>query len=359
MGSFRALKVSLLLVSAYCSGTNASGNAFLSNGSYIAGLYSHLDLTDAKQVFRFVFSQLDSVVIVYPTENYYYFTFTTNGKTIWGTFNLSVLDRDSGVIGFGYIERPDRFRNLESVSVGGGGDFSAKDDVFVKKGGDFTYSVTFEGKTVVFQLNDIGLAPPRKAKLLAEEVFIGPSFDESGLKFFLIFNKFQKHLYWILNEEGFVPESFTLYTEDLVVGDRTGFAFYLDKENNRKILIGAEGFNVLNNNWYDGPFDQMPDNYVYGDKIEVKKYLEASYPDTKGKIDKYGYYLDAPGSRVAVAPYFVYFSLEDLVSIIESAKSSARSKGEFYTRITQQVFDVPEDVYTTPRVPYRLPSSGK
>jgi len=34
----------------------------------------------------------------------------------------------------------------------------------------------------------------------------------------------------------------------------------------------------LQNNWYDGPFDQMPDNYVYLGQIEVQKYLEACYP---------------------------------------------------------------------------------
>lgn len=334
---------------------NAFEDGFISNEKFIDGLYNDLELGDSKQVFRYVFSRLEDEVIMYPTENYYYFTFTAQGKTIWGSMSLSAHDRDDGVFDFGYIEKNDKFRQADFQPVGGCGTYTAKDSVFVKKIDDFRYCVTFEEKTVVFKLNDVGLAPPEKAKLRDDEIFVGPSFDESGLKFFLIFSKAEEHLYWILNEDGFVPENFTHYTDDLVIGDRTGFAFYLDRENNRKILVGAEGFNVLQNNWYDGPFDQMPDNYVYTGQIEVKRYIEASYPNVKGRIDKYGNYLDEEGVRVAIAPYLVYFSVEDLVSVIESCEASALSKSQFYSCITQQVFIVPEDIYEVPRLPQMPP----
>jgi len=304
-----------------------------------------LDLTDAKQVFRYVFSSLDDEVVVYPTENYYYFTFTAQGKTIWGSISLFAHNRDDGVLDIGYIEKNDQFRQVNFQPVGGWGVYTTRDSVFVEKIDDFKYSITFEGKTVVFKLNDVGLTHPKKAKLREDEIYVGPSFDESGLKFYLLFNKVEQHLYWILNEDGFVPESFTIYTDDLVIGDRTGFAFYLDKENNRKILVGVDGLNIMQNNWYDGPFDQMPDNYVYTGQIEVKKYIEANYPNVRGRIDKYGYYLDEKGVRVAIAPYLVYFSKEELVSVIESCKASALSTPEFYSRITEQVFTVPEDFY--------------
>ena len=89
----------------------------------------------------------------------------------------------------------------------------------------------------------------------------------------------------------------------------------------------------------------MPDNYVYTGQIEVKKYIEANYPNVRGRIDKYGYYLDEKGVRVAIAPYLVYFSKEELVSVIESCKASALSTPEFYSCITEQVFTVPEDFY--------------
>lgn len=319
-------------------------DGFFTNDEFINGIYQDMDLNDSTQVFRYVFSRLDDEVVIYPTENYYYFTFPANGKIIWGSMSLFTDDRDEGIIDIGYSEKIDKLRQrqINFQAVGGGRNFTAKDGVSVKKLDNFNYSVTFEGKTVVFRLNDIGLAPPKKAKLSADEIFVGPSFDESGLKFFLIFNKAEQHLYWILNEDGFVPESFTSYTDDLVIGDRTEFAFYLDKNYSRKILVGAEGLNVLNNNWYDGPFDQMPDNYVYTGQIEVKKYIEASYPEVAGNIDKYGNYLDEEGVRVPVASYLVYFSKEDLVSVIKSCKSEPT----FYSCITEQVFILPEEQVT-------------
>jgi len=314
--------------------------SFVSNDKFIDGLYTDLDLTDSNEVFRYVFSHLDDEVTVYPTENYYYFAFPANGKTISGSLSLFTYNRDEGVLGFGYAEKVDKLRQPLFPLNGGGANYNATDGVFVKKIDDFTYSVTFEEKTVIFNLNDVGLDPPKKAKLLPSETFVGPSFDESGLKFFLIFNQDYNNLFWILNEDGFVPESFTKFTPNIVIGDRTEFAFYLDAENNRKILIGTAGLNTFQNNWYDGPFDQMPDNYVYTNQIEVKKYLEANY-GLEGQIDKYGNYL-YDNTRVAVAPYTVYFSKSDL-GFVEFCKSLDIPKPEFYSCITTQTYDIPDD----------------
>ena len=328
-------------------------NSFVANEKFINDLYKKLDLNDPKEVFRYVFSRLDDNVVIYPTENYYYFTFPINGKVIWGSMSLFANNRDSGILDIGYMEKVDRLDQIKSdfVPVGGGANFTAKDGVSIKKIDDFNYSITFEGKTVIFELNNIGLTPPRT--LANNETFVGPSFDESGLKFFLIFNADGQHLYWILNEDGFVPEGFTSYTDNIVIGNRTGFAFYVDKEYNRKILIGVDGFNVLQNNWYDGPFDQMPDNYVYTGKIETKKYLEASYPSISGSIDKYGNYLGEEGARIAVAPYLIYFNKEDLNSTIESCKAEKA----FYSCITQQIFVLPETFYGESSSPIQMPDS--
>lgn len=318
--------------------------SFLGNDDFIEDLYNGLNLNDSKEVFRYVFSSLNEEITIYPTENYYYFTFPANGKLIWGSLSLSAHSRDQGILGFGYSAKIDKIEEPKYPVIGGGGTYTASDSVFVKKIDDFNYSVTFNGKNVLFKLNNIGLNPTKNAKLTIDEIFIGPSFDESGLKFFLIFNKSEHHLYWILNEDGFVPESFTSYTNDLVIGDRTRYAFYIDSENNRKILIGVEGFNVLQNNWYDGPFDQMPDNYVYNGQIEVQKYIEASYPDVEGRIDKYGNYTNGEGNRIAIAPYFVYFAKEDLL-FVDYCKALNSSKSQLYSCITQQVYNVPEDIF--------------
>jgi len=349
---FKLLKVSILLFFFVITSSISTGQikpieykgVFISNDEFINGLY--FDLNNAELVFSYVFSKLEDEVTIYPTENYYYFTFSAQGKTFCGSIALFASKRDEGILDFGYIEKNDKFSQPDPNAVSGWGVYNAENGVIVKKINNFKYSVTYDNRTIIFNLNKIGLEPPRKANLTDDEIFIGPGFDESGLKFFLIFNESVNHFYWILNEDGFVPEYFSDYTDNIVIGNRTEFAFYLDKENERKILIGVEGYNVLNNNWYDGPFDQMPDNYIKIDSIEVKKYLEAYLPNIKGKIDKFGRYIHEKGTRVAMAPYLVYFSKEDLVDIVSRCKYlSTDSRAEFFKCITQQIYDVPEDVY--------------
>lgn len=313
-----------------------------SNEEFINGLYARVDLNDPKAVFDLVFSSLRDEVTVYPSENYYYFKLAAAGRTINGCMTLYPADRDRGIVGFGYVRKIEDKTAQKDVPVSGESyDFSAKDGLVVSKINDFKYSVAYKGKTVIFDLYD-KLEPPRKARLRDDEVFVGPSFDESGLRFFLIFNRTARHLYWVLNEDGFVPEAFRQVTDDILIGNRTEFAFYADSVNNRKILIGVEGLNVLQNNWYDGPFDQMPDNYVRAGQVKVREYLEANYGYPPGSIDELGRFTESHGTRIPVAPYRIYFSTNDL-RFVDSCKALDLSPSAFYTAITQQVFTVPAD----------------
>src|SRR3989344_4129525 len=115
----------------------ASPGSLVTNEKYIQGLYNNLDLNDSMSVFRYVFTSLESNITVYPTENYFYFRFPVHGKMIWGSFSLSEHNEDP---------------NIADVwpRVGGGKELAAEDGVFVQKINDFTYSVTFENKTVIF-----------------------------------------------------------------------------------------------------------------------------------------------------------------------------------------------------------------
>jgi len=319
------------------------------NQNYIEGLYNSFNVSDPKEVFKHLFFQLDDEVVVYPTENFYYFKFTALGKMFGGVFALHADNRDNGVIDFGYIERNDNPYVDEGTGInriGGSHNFSEEDGVMVKKINNFKYSVIFEGRKVIFKLNDIGMNPPINLMLHSEEEYVGPVFDESGLVFSLIFNKEISHLYIILNEDSFVPEYFRELTNDIVIGERSEFAFYNDKQYNRKILIGVKGVNVLKNNWFDGPFDQMPDNYVYTGQIpNYSDYLIAAYPNLEGRIDKYGNYLDIEGVRIAVGPYYVYWSNDELSSLADYCNSQDfPSKSEFYNCITQQMFIVPDEI---------------
>jgi hypothetical protein len=227
---------------------------------------------------------------------------------------------------------------------GGSAAFTDKDGVVVTKIDDEAYAVTFEGHTRVFNLFHLDMTPPRHARLTQDEVFVATEFDESGLMFYLIFNKAENHLYWILDEDVYVPEHFHAVGDDVIFGDRTEFAFYVDKVNQRKLLIGVDGLNVLEDNYYDGPFDQMPDNLVKSGQLDIQPYLEKAYPDTKGQIDKYGNYLNWYGVRVAVAPYLNYFSRDDVTNTVRSCRASNYPPSRFYACLTQQIFLEPDSV---------------
>ena len=63
------------------------------------------------------------------------------------------------------------------------------------------------------------------------------------------------------------------------------------------------------NNYFDGPFDQLPDNFIEGDLLQ--KALIESQPLLKGKIGRLGHFDD--GSRVAITPYGYYRTPSDLL----------------------------------------------
>ena len=317
---------------------------FLSNDAFITGLYTGIDLDSAEQVFKYVFEQLDDEVVVYPSENYYYFKFTASGKTVTGSLHLLLNDPNEIKIGLGYVHKiEDKHRQKDYQITGGWIEYVSGDGIVeMEMVDDFTCRVLYQEREVTFKLFQPSLNKPKKANLLPAEIYVGPSFDESGLQFYLIFNKESQSLYWLLNEDVFVPEAFLEIKDDILLGDRTEFVFYADSLNTRKLLIGVEGKNVLQNNWYDGPFDQMPDNYARTGDIEILPYLEKHYPQHKGKLNKFGCFLKKKGMRVPVAPYRVYWSCDDF-SFIDSLKEKEMSTSAFYKRLTQQIYSIPQD----------------
>ncbi len=299
------------------------------NENFIKGLYQQTQKQQINQIFELVFFSLADIVTVYPTENYYYFSLNTAGKTLWGNLRLDVIDRDQGIIHLGYFEYDEngKFQDREGHEK----PYSDKDGVTVKRLERFLYSVTYKNKKVLFRLNDIGMEPPHKAKLSNDEHYVGPVFDESGLKFFLVFNKVARHFMYVLNEEDITPESFIAVDNNIVIGKRTGFAFYHDSAHHRKILIAVHGKNTDRNNYYDGPFDQLPDNYAA--ETHIKTYLEHAYPFLKDNLDEYGGFLNQEGARALITPYFVYYQEEEL-DIADYCQSLELPEHEFYACIT-------------------------
>ena len=290
------------------------------NQDVIDGLRTELDLSDTRAVFDLVFSQLADTIRIYPTENYYYFDFAANGKMIWGNLRLSAIDRDRGVLHLGYFLYDENGRSQDRS--GYSRELTAEDGVAIEKQGPFDYVVSYRGKTVRFLLNDVGMTPPRTAKLRESEAFVGPVFDESGLSFFLLFDRKEKHFFYVLNEDRQVPEELDRLNESVLIGRRTGFAFFDDRKHQRKVLVAVGRHNTGRNNYYDGPFDQLPDNYV--EQTQIQTYMEEAYPETKDLIDRFGNYLNQAG-RLVIMPYSQYSSDRELEFVATCKKGNSES----------------------------------
>jgi hypothetical protein len=290
------------------------------------------DIADVLAVFEFVFESLPAEVTVYPTENYYYFTFHHGGVGYAGNIRLAALDRDEGIVHFAYFpaatpssrEGEMRYKPLTEA-----------DGVTLTKLAPLSYRVSYRRRDVVFNLNDLsGVAPPPEL-VTASEDYLGPVYDESGLQFYLFYNRDLKIFHYVLNEQAPVPEELraTDFSERILIGRRTGYALYQDQRIDRKILIGVHFSNAAVNNYYDGPFDQLPDNFLDGDTL--KEALEASTPSVAGRIDRYGYFSTGEG-RFLIGPYVQYSTETDLVAFDLCATNAALPPEQYYACFATQ-----------------------
>ena len=157
----------------------------------------------------------------------------------------------------------------------------------------------------MFELNDLsGVKPPATA-ILPTERYIGPVFDKSGVRFFLIYHPAIKHFLYVLDETAPVADAFVPgeRNDRIFLGKRTGFVFYRDHRRDRKILVGVYEENARVNNYFDGPFDQLPDNFIEGENL--RSALLEMDPKLKGQIDRFGGSPDG-AVRYMIAPYLLY-----------------------------------------------------
>ena len=293
------------------STTNAEGEPstyLLFNQKLLEGLGTEsVDLSDVDQVFWHIFSRLPGEVTVYPSENYYYFIMYTDRRQIWGNIRLAAGRRERGVLSFAYFE----FRETPYVTeprVGASKFFTDADGLAIEKLDPLTFKVRYNQKEVIFHLHELSQEPPKLFTLGDDETSLMRTFDESGYQFFLIFNERRNFFLWVLNEEEHYSDVLVPLRDDLLVGRKSGFAFWVDPaHDDRKILIAIRGENATRNDYYDGPFDQLADNYV--EQTKISEYMVRAAPTLRGRIDKYGYFTDRERpSRVSISPYYVYFS---------------------------------------------------
>ncbi len=288
---------------------------------------STLAITDPLAVFAFVLDSLPERVNVYPTENYYYFRFIHNGTPYAGNIRLAPIDRDRGKVQFGYYEDLAEWKGegLSKSVV-----FDGSHDVKVEQLERLVYRLSYRGKSVVFALNDLSKVKPPPTAVGPDEKFLGPIFDESAIRFFFVYNSKLKIFHYILDETARVPEEFFPLARGgrILIGKRTGFAFYRDLRLDRKILIGAFEANSRLNNYFDGPFDHLPENFIEGEALR-EAIVEAD-PSAKGKIDRLGEFTDGSG-RYLIHPYLLYRKPSDLYVFQRCATDRRIRQAAYYS----------------------------
>jgi hypothetical protein len=286
---------------------------------------SALDVKDPMAVFAYVFAGLPERVKVFPTENYFYFTFIHDGAPFDGNIRLDASNRDQGKVIFAYSEDLVEWRGETDVKhlI-----LDESSGVKLTKVAPLVYRMTYKDKSVVFELNDLsGVRPPANA-LAPDETFIGPVFDESGIRFFLVFDRKLKIFHFILDETVKVADQLEPAKRDrILIGKRTGFAFYRDHLRDRKIMIGGYEGNMVTNSWFDGPFDQLPDNFIEGDTL--RDAIVAAAPEMKGHIDRFGGWDDG-AERYAIDPYVAYRAIDDLAMFDRCANARQRDPRSYY-----------------------------
>jgi hypothetical protein len=285
-----------------------------------------LPLDNPKAMLAFVLEQLPDRVKVYPTESYYYFHFYHQGVRYAGNLRLDMMDRDKGKLHFAYFEDLQEWKADAPLTYNV---FDTSDGVTVEKLDFLLYRVTYGEKSVVFELNDLSKVVPPPHAITADEKFIGPMMDDSGMRFFLIFNPKLKLFHYILDETIKVPDQFrpSMYSNRILIGVRTGFAYYQDLRMNRKILIGVFEANSRVNNYFDGPFDQLPDSFVKDN--ELRDAILAVEPSLEGKIDRVGGSFDGSG-RYLIGPYATYRTEDQLYPIHYCATSKSVPAANYY-----------------------------
>lgn len=320
----------IVLFSVSSNGVEVAFHQYWIEGKYEEPGNATLDVGDPEKVLFYVFSSLNDKVTVYPTENYYYFVFKSNGKEFWGNFRLSPEERDNGLLNFAYWEKQPGEKDVSERPYFYK-QYGPADGLFLGKIGERKYSVEYKGKKVIFNLYHVPQELPQ-FRLADGEVFSQRTFDESGFGFYLIYNKQDPHFIFALDESRIVPDNLAAFNNEIFIGEKSGFAFYNDVKNNRKLLMGVNSENTKENNYYDGPFDQLADNYIADESF--KDYLEEAYPGAAGQIDNYGRFKDYnQGARMAVMPYYSYTSPEWLYDIIKECRKSY-SGSKFYACIT-------------------------
>ncbi len=272
--------------------------------------------------------QIGGEATIFPTENYYYFQFYQGGRSYSGDVRLPADIRDEGYLQYVCYETYARWRaapTRNDIAI----DLGPEDGATVTRIDPLTYDVAYGGELVRFYLNNLDQTP--NLSMIAEgEVFAGRGFDESGLIFDLLYDPASKRFLFVLNRDDPVPEHFDVTPNEVYVGRRTGFVFYEDIPLDRLILIAVQSVQSHTNTPYDGPFDQLAENFY--EELGFLDLVFDAYPNLEGQLTAHGTYIGEE-YIFSVSPYHLYTSVTRL-GFVDDCKAQFDNSQELISCLT-------------------------
>lgn len=295
----------------------------LTQDRFVTGLHRAPDGTPPRAVFDHLFATLPEHIDVLPSEHYFYFRAPVGGRVLAGNFVFSPTELDRGRFSFYYLEQS-RYPRPRHDRWEGWIDFepAGSPAIAIRKLAENLYEIYHRGRAVTVRIVPVPQDPPRNARLLPGEIFVGNTQDESGLGFHLVFSTTCREFLWLLDEDHPVAESFVPLAGGLLMGARSRFGFF-DDGGGRKILLGVAADEEDANTWYDGPFDQLPQAEIDAGRVDLRPFLDQVDQSFAGRVDAGGQFLDSPGYRVAIAPYRLYDREAELIYRIQEARRLA------------------------------------
>jgi hypothetical protein len=308
----------------YIHSTYSSGINYIRTGKI-----KEPSIENSEEVFSYVMDYMPRYAIVYPTERFYYFNTFIDFEPISG--NIRMADIEKGEIGIAYFRTKDMYSQT-FVKV-----FNESDGLTFEKLSDRFYRINYRDNSILLKIPTTDITPPKKLVLLSEEEFIGHIHDESGIKFFLIYSNETNAFYDLLDDEDGVADKLIEVDKNLFLGARTEFFFYRDESYNRTLFVGSKLDNIADNNYLDGPGDQVPI------AIPIRDKLHKVYPHTllgEG-VDEFGVSLNKTDGwkRVAITPFERYYTPEDVSFRMQYCLAKNITGSFLWTCMTREFWD--------------------
>lgn len=266
---------------------------------------SREEACDPKNLLPELLRHIGAEADIYPSENYYYFSFYGAGSVFSGSLRLASDRRDAGVADYVCYEA---YRPWSSVGdeVRVEKHLGADDGLRLQKVSDRGYLVTYGGYQTRFSLHGLDQKTPGST-LFPDETRVGRSLDESGAAFELVYNATLNDFYFLLDAPMSVPDDLITLSAHTRVSRRTGFVYYYDADASRYVLVAVNRQENSTNTAYDGPGDQLPENDY--EQIGFWNYVHRAYPELVGR-HTLGGTLNSPGDAdgmiFSIMPYRLY-----------------------------------------------------